>query len=73
MSAKGWQKWVKFQPKAVVPLVKEFYSYVSDNKDDSGNRCLTMEVRKVKIHLRPVDIAKIFDIPRKAPSRALEE
>jgi len=64
ITVKRWQIWVKFQHKAIIPLVKEFYSNVTRNRDDLGNRCLMTEVRKVKIELRPSDIAKMFQIPR---------
>lgn len=73
ISAKGWQKWVKFQHKAFIPLVKEFYSNVAASRDDSGNRCLKTEVRKVKIELRPSDIAEMFQIPREAPPGSQDE
>jgi len=46
---------------------------VTKSRDDSGNRCLISEVRKVKIELRPSDISEIFQIPREATYRDLEE
>ena len=67
--AKGWQSWVRFQHKAIIPLVKEFYANMSSSKDNSGNKCLISEVRKVKIELRPSNIADIFQIPRKVAHR----
>ena len=39
ISTKGWQSWVKFQHKAIIPSVKEFYSNMTRSKDNSRNRC----------------------------------
>ena len=71
--AKGLQSWVKFQHKAIIPLVKEFYANVTKSRDDLGNRCLVSEVRKVKIELRPSDISEIFQIPREVTHRDPKE
>jgi len=71
--AKGWKSWVRFQHKAIIPLVKEFYVNVTGSRDDSGNRCLISKVRKVKVELRPSDITDMFQIPREEPQRALDE
>jgi len=64
---------VRFQLKAIIPLVKEFYANVSSSRDDSRNKCLIFEVRKVKIELRPLNISEIFQILRKATHRDLDE
>jgi len=69
ITAKEWQTWVKFQHKGIIPLVKEFYSNVTSNREDSRNRCLVTKVRKLKIELRPSDIADMFNIPREEPQR----
>ena len=52
--------WVRFQHKAIIPLVKEFYANVISSRDDLENRCLISKVRKVIIELRPSDIAETF-------------
>lgn len=46
---------------------------MTSSRDDSGNTCLVTEVRKVKIELRPSNIAETFQIPRKASHRDPEE
>ena len=71
--AKRWQSWLRFQHKAIIPLVKELYANVTSSRDDTGNRCLILEVRKVKIELRFSDIADMFQILGEAPHRATEE
>ena len=72
MLRRGWEKWVKFQSKVVVPLVKEFYSNVTTTRDDLGNRCLVTEVRGTKVYFTPSVITSMFGLPTQAPLLELE-
>lgn len=69
MTSKWWQIWVNFQYKIIVPLVNEFYSNITSNKDDSGQRCIKTVVRKIVLQLTPYVIAEMFELPQEMPMR----
>lgn len=73
MTSRGWQTWVDFQYKAIMPLVKEFYSNIIANKDESGQKCIKTLVRKIELQLTPHGIAEMSEFPREMPIRMPEE